>query len=326
MIRSIQDGLQLRSYLEGLTGLSLHKLRKILRFHFQEKSATELYQLLANISQMPKEDPQSFLIRALTIRQKIVFASQESDSKIKYDEELVQELFPHAVETGIADETIRAKVRPLLKNTSVADEDLTETMSLAMHAESERANKFTQGKSVKQSITKESKLEAEANGEPKGNSQGNQRENQILATLKTIQSELNSVQTEVASLQKKVDDKVYPRNCSPTNDAEVNGVTRKDTMYRPTNPYPRQCKVCIENKPFGFFPLLQVWWTQSYGLLLSLGKRSTAIAAGQGVAHSGKNTFRYCNCCQKEEKDVNFKRCSTCKLVYYCSTGCQKRH
>ena len=39
-----------------------------------------------------------------------------------------------------------------------------------------------------------------------------------------------------------------------------------------------------------------------------------------------KNTSRYCNCCQKEEKDVNFKRCSACKLVYYFSTGCQKRH
>ena len=247
VIRSIQAGLQLRSYLEGLTGLSLPKLRKILRFHFQEKSATELYQLLANISQMPKEDPQSFLIRALTIRQKIVFASQESDSKIKYDEELVQGLFLHAVETGIADETIRAKIRPLLKNTSVADEDLIETMSLAMSAESERANKFTQGKSVKQSVTKVSKLEAEVSGESKGNSQGNQRENQILATLKAIQSELNSVQTEVASLQKKVDHKVYPRNCPPTNDAEANGVTRKDTTYRPRNPYPRQCKVCIEN-------------------------------------------------------------------------------
>ena len=241
MIRSIQAGLQLRSYLERLTALSLPKLRKILRFHIQEKSATELYQLLANISQMPKEDPQSFLIRALTIRQKIVISSQELDSKNKYDEELVQGLFLHAVETGIADEIT------LIKNTSVADEDLIETMSLAMSAESERANKFTQGKSVKQSITKVSKLEAEASGEPKGNSQGNQRENQILGTLKAIQLELNSVQTEVGSLQKKVDDKVYPRNCSPTNDAEANGVTRKDTMYRPRNPYPRQCKVCIEN-------------------------------------------------------------------------------
>ena len=123
----------------------------MLRFHFQEKSASELYQLLANISQSPKEDPQSFLIRALTTRQKIVFASQESDSKIKYDEELVQGLFLHGVETRLADATIRAKIRPLLRNPSVADEDLIEAMSLAMSAESERANKFTQGKPVRPS-------------------------------------------------------------------------------------------------------------------------------------------------------------------------------
>ena len=71
----------------------------------------------------------------MTTRQKIVFASQESDSKIKYDEELVQELFLNAVETGLADETIRAKIRPLLKNPSVADEDLIEAMSLAMSSE-----------------------------------------------------------------------------------------------------------------------------------------------------------------------------------------------
>ncbi len=247
VIRSIQAGLQLRSYLEGLSGLTLPRLRKMLRFHFQEKSATESYQLLANISQLPKEDPQSFLIRALTTRQKIVFASQESDSKIKYDEELVQGLFLHAVETGLADETIRAKIRPLLKDPTVADEDLIEAMSLAMSAESERANKFTQGKPARPS-TKVSKVDAGSSGEPKENKQGNQQENQILATLKAIQSELNSVQTEVASLQKKVDEKEYPRNGSPTGNPGANGVTGRDTMSRPRNPYPRQCKSCFENK------------------------------------------------------------------------------
>ena len=40
--------IQLRSYLEGARNLSLPKLRKILRFHFHEKSATELYQILVN--------------------------------------------------------------------------------------------------------------------------------------------------------------------------------------------------------------------------------------------------------------------------------------
>ncbi|CAB4042096.1 Hypothetical predicted protein, partial [Paramuricea clavata] len=58
VVRAVQAGLQLRSYLEGINGLTLPRLRKILRFHFQEKSATELYQLLANISQAPKESPQ----------------------------------------------------------------------------------------------------------------------------------------------------------------------------------------------------------------------------------------------------------------------------
>ena len=104
---------------------------------------------MANISQAPKESPQEFLIRALTIRQKIVFASKESDTKIKYDEGLVQGLFLHALETGLADETIRAKMRPLLKNESVADEELIEVMSSAMAAESERATKFNQVGRVK---------------------------------------------------------------------------------------------------------------------------------------------------------------------------------
>lgn len=246
VIRSIQAGLQLRSYLEGLSGLTLPKLRKILRFHFQEKSATELYQLLANISQLPKEDPQSFLIRALTIRQKIVFASQESDSKIKYDGELVQGLFLHAVETGLADETIRAKIRPLLKNTSVADEDLIEAMSLAMSAESERANKFSQGRPTRPS-TKVSKVDVGSSSESKETNQSNPQDNQILATLKAIRSELNSVQSEVASLQRKVDDKSVPLNHAPTDEAEVNGATRNDTMFRPRNPFPRRCQSCVAN-------------------------------------------------------------------------------
>lgn len=120
----------------------LPKLRKILRFHFHEKNATELYQLLTNIAQHPNEDPQSFLMRALTIRQKIISASKESESGIKYDASSVQSLFLHALETGLADETIRAKIRPLTQDPKVADEDLIGATSLAISAETERRNKF----------------------------------------------------------------------------------------------------------------------------------------------------------------------------------------
>ena len=128
VIRAVQPGMQLRSYLESVSGLTLPKLRKILRFHFHEKNATELYQALTNMTQQPNEDPQAFLMRALTIRQKIIYASKESDSAIKYDGASVQSLFLHALETGLKDETIRAKIRSLTDNANVSDEQLIEAV------------------------------------------------------------------------------------------------------------------------------------------------------------------------------------------------------
>ena len=51
VVRAVQPGMQLRSYLENMTDLTLPRLRKILRFHFHETNATELYQLLTNRAQ-----------------------------------------------------------------------------------------------------------------------------------------------------------------------------------------------------------------------------------------------------------------------------------
>ena len=61
----------LRSCVETLKDLSLPKLRKILRVHYREKSASELYQNLATIFQEPKETPHQFLSRALDLRNKV---------------------------------------------------------------------------------------------------------------------------------------------------------------------------------------------------------------------------------------------------------------
>ena len=107
-----------------------------------------------------------------------------------------------------------------------------------MSAESERASKFTQGKPIRLS-TKISKVEAEASGQSKESKQGNQQEKQILATLKAIQtqSQLNSVQSEEASLQQKVDD----------GNPEATGASKNDTVSRPRNLYPIQCKSCFDN-------------------------------------------------------------------------------
>lgn len=65
LVRSIVSGVQLRMYLEGKSDLSLPTLRRILRSHYQERSATELYKQLTTEEQSDKETPQNFLIRAI---------------------------------------------------------------------------------------------------------------------------------------------------------------------------------------------------------------------------------------------------------------------
>ena len=65
VIRAICPGMPLRSYLESSPDLNLARLRQILKSHFREGNATDLYQQLAALTQLPKEDAQSFLMRAL---------------------------------------------------------------------------------------------------------------------------------------------------------------------------------------------------------------------------------------------------------------------
>ena len=84
-IKAISPGLQLGTYLEAMHEAGLETVMKIIRAHFQEKSASELFGSLANLVQLPTEDPQNFLLRALNLHEKIVFALEQENTKLKYD-------------------------------------------------------------------------------------------------------------------------------------------------------------------------------------------------------------------------------------------------
>ena len=124
VIRAISLPSSLRSYVETLKDLSLPKLRTILRVHYCEKSASELYQTLATIFQDPKETPQQFLLRSLDLRNKVGFASKESDCEVQYDEPLIQKTFMKSLETGLRDDILAANLRPILRLPSLSDEEL----------------------------------------------------------------------------------------------------------------------------------------------------------------------------------------------------------
>ncbi|CAB4015637.1 Hypothetical predicted protein [Paramuricea clavata] len=136
--------------------MSLLRLKQILRAHFKEKSGTEMYQELTSLCQGPKESAQDFLIRAMNLRQQVIFASQADDSVVKYEKSLVQSLFLHVVETGMQQESIRAKLRPFLEKPGVIDEELMERVNVAVSAETEQQNKMAgvnKGAQVNQVVT-----------------------------------------------------------------------------------------------------------------------------------------------------------------------------
>ena len=201
VIRAISPGMVLRSYLETFSDLTLNRLRKIIRSHYGVKDTTEMYQNLASLCQGPKESPQAFLIRALELRQKILFASDEDTSVLKYDKDHIQKLFLRTVETGLQDESIRAKLRPYLKDTNIMDEDLIQQLNAAVSSESERSRKL---KSQPKSNSKTSGQTSQVNA-ANGNTQP--PPDAVMAAIKEIKSEVESLRAKMKEPKTSVETK-----------------------------------------------------------------------------------------------------------------------
>ena len=113
-----------------------------MRSHFGEPSATELYRQLTSAVQEPRETPQQFLVRVMDLQQKIIFASQESESEMNYDISLVQNMFLHALMTGFSDDNIKSDMKTFLSDKTVSDETLFEQLNKATNSVNEHKKKL----------------------------------------------------------------------------------------------------------------------------------------------------------------------------------------
>ena len=172
-----------------------------------------------NLCQSPKETPQDFLIRALDLRQQVLFASQAEGGTVKYESSLVHPLFLHAVETGLQDESVRNELRPFLQKVDVTDEELMEQINVVVSEESERKGKLgaTNHKNVRvnclevdgeqvapggqtQSKKPESKKEAKSD-----------RPDRLMVTLEAVQSDIAVLKEAMASQNTREKEKVQQR-------------------------------------------------------------------------------------------------------------------
>ena len=203
VIRNLSPGSLLRGYLESIDigDLSLPKLRLLLRSHYKEKSATELFQELMNLVQSPKEDAQAFLMRALNLRQKVLFVSLESNSKLNANTELVQSVFLQVVESGLRNENIRARLRPVLEKPDASDEDLIHALSVAVTGEEDRQKKLHQANVVR---PKMSKVEVLSDQEPPKNKLPLSEDIKQEKGTEALMAAIQSLQKDMTTLKEQV--------------------------------------------------------------------------------------------------------------------------
>lgn len=226
VIRAIVPGSSLRSYLEGRVGVTLPSLRRLLRCHYLEKDATDLYKELAQLAQDPKESSQAFLLRALDLRQKVIFASQESESGLCYDKALVQRMFCHTILTGLRNDNIKSELRPQLEDPNISDELLFEKLNACSSLEAERRKKLRPIRPV--AVSEVQDCPQEPKPQPKPGLLTTQ-----IAQLQADMAELVTLKTQVAALTDSL-------QRAPTGQAP-----RRAPSSRP--PMSRGCRKCQED-------------------------------------------------------------------------------
>lgn len=142
VIRAVSPGLHLREMLEIKRGLTLPTLKTILRGHFKVDSSSDLLHRLMNISQEPKESAQNFLFRAIELKEKLLWKSDDEDEGEKFSPELIQRKFLRSVDTGLLSDAVKFQLKPYLSDPSVTDDVLIERVSEASNLEQERQHKL----------------------------------------------------------------------------------------------------------------------------------------------------------------------------------------
>ncbi|KAK6475935.1 hypothetical protein HHUSO_G23929 [Huso huso] len=114
--------------------------------------------------QYDHETPQQFLYRMIGLKQKIIFASRQADTDIRYDNTTVQGVFLHTIYQGLGTKhnDIRRDLKPLLSDVAVSDEALLRHVIKITSEESERQRRLGQVSRNKMAHAHSAQLEGNA--------------------------------------------------------------------------------------------------------------------------------------------------------------------
>ena len=258
VIKAMAPGMRLRTVLETLPDLKMTRLRLMLRCHYQEKSPTDLFQLLSSSIQISEESADEFVIRVYELRQKLIFARKEG-SVVPYDTALIQSVFINAIETGLSNESIRNKIRRYLVTPKSGDgeeefekinDELIYQTNMAAAAELERSEKIRNNTRRRASASLvETEEEPSVSIRKKTVGFKELEENQMLATLMAIQSQMGTLQTNMDNFSRTRNDGANYRPRPRCQQCMSENQERCSHCFRcgSDNHFARGCKVPSSN-------------------------------------------------------------------------------
>lgn len=200
VLRIIKPG-AFKDMLINKDSITVSELKGFLRSHLGEKATTEMFQELMCARQSDQESPQQFLYRMIGLKQKILFQSRQASADISYDPKTIQEVFLHTIYQGlgIKHADLRQRLRPLISNRQVTDEEILRQVMKIMSDENEHQRRL--GQPPRQKVTQAHSAKVETRDHNNNNkSRDTPSNNENLQTIQQLTSQVETLTHMVASL------------------------------------------------------------------------------------------------------------------------------
>ena len=215
-------------------------LREILRLHYCESEASELFHELSSAVQSSKENPTEFLMRLMDLRQRVLFSSSQGDG-VKYQKSLVQETFIRALDTGLADDNIRIELRPTLQSGTATDEELMAKIVKIVKIERERRKKQGSTKKAVKLVSKvgdtdKETTNAEAVADKPATAKPDKFEDFKQEVMGMLKAGLSSIEEKIPPANTPHNRRANSTNSRPNNNRRYNNNNNRGR--------PRGCQMC----------------------------------------------------------------------------------
>ena len=232
-------GSTLRTYLDTKNDRSLENVKNFIRHYLKEKGTTELFHEMTTLGQHSNEDAQTFILRALELREKVRVAS-ENENPVSLDPKLIQSMFVRQVITGLTDDAVRYKLEPLLRR-EASDEELLKEVNQVMSEEAER--RFKRGEKADASHTKVKAAEVKTGLDQATANAMSEAVAPLMQKMEEMAAKMNEMEKEISKYKAGSVKQQQPQQRSAQQNSQQQRPAQQNRPARAS--YPRGCEACI---------------------------------------------------------------------------------